>query len=79
VAGDKKVIVMGGADVIRQALAASYVDELVVEIAPVVLGAGKRLFEGFHKTLGLRQVSAVQSQWATHLRYRVERDQRTIP
>ena len=33
---------MGGADLIRQALAAGYVDELTVIVAPVVLGAGKR-------------------------------------
>lgn len=73
-AGDKQIVVMGGADVIRQALAGRYVDELVVTIAPVILGAGKRLFEGFDKTIGLRQISALQSPWATHLRYRVERD-----
>jgi hypothetical protein len=37
----------------------------------VVLGSGKRLFEGFDKTVGLEQVSAIQSPWVTHLRYRV--------
>ena len=46
VAGDKDIGIMGGADTIRQALAAGYVDELFVTIAPVVLGGGKRLFEG---------------------------------
>ncbi|MGH2697606.1 MAG: dihydrofolate reductase family protein [Actinomycetota bacterium] len=71
-AGDKDVGIMGGAEVIRQALDGGHLDELVVTIAPVVLGAGKRLFEGFGKTVGLEQVSARQSDWATHLRYRVE-------
>ena len=46
-AGDKDVNVMGGADVIRQALAAGLVDELSIIVAPVVLGGGKRLFDGF--------------------------------
>src|SRR6476469_7618527 len=46
-AGDQDVAVSGGADVIRQALAGGYVDELTVSIAPVVLGAGKLLFDGF--------------------------------
>ena len=46
-AGDKDVHVMGGADVIRQALDAGLVDELTIIVAPVVLGGGKRLFEGF--------------------------------
>ena len=43
-AGDKDVHVMGGADVIRQALEAGIVDELTIIIAPVVLGGGKRLW-----------------------------------
>jgi dihydrofolate reductase len=37
-AGDLDVFVMGGADVIRQALRAGYVEELTITIAPVVLG-----------------------------------------
>lgn len=50
-AGGKDVHVMGGADVIRQALEAGLVDELTIIIAPVVLGGGKRLFEGFSSSL----------------------------
>jgi dihydrofolate reductase len=72
-AGDKDVTVMGGADTIRQALAGGHVDELVVTIAPVVLGGGKRLFEGFDQSIDLRQVEARQSEWATHLRHRVKK------
>jgi dihydrofolate reductase len=37
-AGDRQVHVMGGADVIRQALAAGLVDELTIIIAPLTLG-----------------------------------------
>jgi len=72
-AGGKDVGIMGGADTIRQALAGGYLDELIVTIAPVVLGAGKRLFEGFDDSVDLQQVEARQSDWATHLRYRVRR------
>jgi hypothetical protein len=67
----KDVGIMGGADVIRQALAAGHVDELVVSVAPVVLGSGKRLFDGFDKDVELEQLGVVQSPWVTHLRYRV--------
>ena len=42
-AGGKDVDVMGGAEIIRQAIAAGLVDELTIIIAPVILGAGKRL------------------------------------
>jgi dihydrofolate reductase len=72
-AGDKDVHVMGGADVIRQALDAGLVDELTVIVAPVVLGGGKRLFEGFTKSLDLEQLGVRQSKYATFVDYRVKR------
>jgi dihydrofolate reductase len=71
-AGDKHVHVMGGADVIRQALAAGVVDELTIIIAPVTLGAGKRLFDGFGESLELEHLGVRQSPYATYLTYRVK-------
>ena len=72
-AGDKHVHVMGGADVIRQALEAGLVDELTIIVAPVVLGGGKRLFEGFSTPLELEHLGVRQSQYATFVDYRVKR------
>ncbi len=72
-AGDKDVSIGGGADVIRQALAAGYVDELAISTAPVVLGGGKRLFEGFEHDLDLEKLSVHSSQYATHTTYAVKR------
>lgn len=71
-AGGKNVHVMGGADVIRQALAAGLVDELTIIVAPIVLGGGKRLFDGFTQPLELEQLGARQSPWATFVDYRVK-------
>ena len=71
-AGDKHVHVMGGADVIRQALKAGIVDELSIIIAPVVLGGGKHLFEGFSETLELEHLGVRQSPLATFIDYRVK-------
>jgi dihydrofolate reductase len=71
-AGDKDVHVMGGADVIRQALAAGKVDELSIIVAPVVLGGGKRLFEGFEKDVELEHIGVRQSPFATFIDYRVK-------
>ena len=71
-AGSKDVSIMGGADVIRQALRAGYVEELSISIAPVVLGGGKRLFDDFKETLNLEHASIVQSPFATHITYRVQ-------
>jgi dihydrofolate reductase len=73
-AGEKDVNIMGGADVIRQALGAGLVEELTIIIAPVVLGGGKRLFEGFSKSLELEHIGVRQSQYATFIDYAVKRE-----
>lgn len=44
-AGDKMVQIIGGADVIQQALNSGLVDEFGVDIMPVLLGDGLRLLE----------------------------------
>jgi len=72
-AGGKDVAVGGGADVIRQALRAGHVEELSISLAPVVLGGGKRLFDGFDETLNLEHLRLLQSPFATHITYRVVR------
>jgi len=71
-AGGKDVSVMGGADVIRQALEARLVEELTIIVAPVVLGGGKRLFEGFTTPLDLEHIGVRQSPFATFIDYRVK-------
>ena len=72
-AGSKDVHVMGGADVIRQALEAGIVDELTIIVAPVVLGGGKHLFDGFSRSLELEHLGVRQSPFATFIDYRVKR------
>ena len=71
VAGDKDVAIGGGADVIRQGLAAGVVDELAIIIAPVVLGGGKALFDGFTTALDLEPIGVREMEWATLIEYRV--------
>ena len=72
-AGEKDVSVMGGADTIRQALEAGLVDQLTIIVAPVILGGGKRLFEGFTKDIDLEHRGVRQSQHATFIDYGVVR------
>ncbi|MDQ1647412.1 MAG: hypothetical protein QOJ50_3596 [Cryptosporangiaceae bacterium] len=72
-AGDAAVSLGGGADLIRQGLAAGVVDELAISTAPLVLGGGKRLFEGFEQDLDLEVLKTWSSQYATHVRYAVKR------
>ena len=71
-AGDADVSIAGGASTMRQALAAGVLDELTLDIAPVLLGAGERLFDGVADP-GLTPVDAVHSPYATHVRYRIGR------
>ena len=47
------------------------VDELAISTAPLVLGSGKRLFEGFEQDLDLEVLGTWSSPYATHVRYAV--------
>ncbi|MEV6645932.1 dihydrofolate reductase family protein [Amycolatopsis sp. NPDC051371] len=71
-AGDKDVVVMGGANVVDQSLAEGLVDELRIHLSPLVLGGGTRLFELVGRT-ALVQRSVTESPRATHLTYEVVR------
>jgi dihydrofolate reductase len=73
-AGDKDVAIGGGASVIQQYLAAGLLDELRLNIAPILLGDGKRLFDQAEAGPGeLEPVQAINSPKVTHLRYRINR------
>jgi dihydrofolate reductase len=72
-AAGKDVHVMGGGEIIRQALAAGLVDQLTIITAPVVMGAGKRLFDGFDESLDLEHLGVRQSPFATFVDYRLKR------
>jgi dihydrofolate reductase len=72
-AGDRAVSPGGGADLIRQGLAAGVVDELAISTAPVVLGGGKRLFEGFEQDVDLEILAVHPAPYAVHVRYAVHR------
>jgi dihydrofolate reductase len=74
VAGGKDVVIGGGASVIQQYLAAGLVDELQLHLAPVLLGAGTRLFD--HLGAGPKEFErtrVIESPFVTHLRFRVVR------
>jgi len=69
-AGERNVVIVGGASTTQQCLRAGLVDELEIGIAPVVLGGGKALFET-STALQLEKIRVLDSPGRTDIRYRV--------
>lgn len=66
----KDVRLGGGAEAAQQYLAAGLIDELQLNVVPVLLGAGERLFENVGNGLELEQTRVVHTPEVTHIRYR---------
>jgi dihydrofolate reductase len=64
------VRIAGGASTVRQAFAAGVLDEITLDVAPVLLGAGERLFDGVADP-GLQLMDVASSELVTHVRYRI--------
>ena len=71
-AGGRDVAIAGGAATVNQYLAAGLLDELRLHIAPVVLGAGERVFETV-PSQQLQLISARPAGSVTHVTYRMAR------
>ena len=71
-AGDGDVDISGGASAVRQAFASGELDELRLDIAPVLLGRGERIFDP-DVTPALELLETEHSPKASHVRYRVLR------
>src|SRR4029079_1482024 len=63
-AGESGVDIAGGASTVRQALLAGVVHALTLDIAPVLLGSGERIFDGV-ETFGFEPVEVLHSPLAT--------------
>ena len=70
-AGEKDVVIAGGAKVVNQYLAAGLIDELWLHIVPVTIGRGQRLFNdtpGLH----LKPVETRTTELVTHIKYAID-------
>jgi dihydrofolate reductase len=67
-AGGADVRLGGGASTVRQYLRAGLVDELHVPVAPVLLGAGERLFDDLGDALNGYECEIVNSASVAHFR-----------
>lgn len=70
-AGNKDVAIAGGAETVRQYLAAGLLDELRLHVAPMLLGSGERLLDGVGD-LSLEVVETSGTSLVTHVTYRVK-------
>jgi dihydrofolate reductase len=73
-AGDRNVNLMG-AEIPQQAIRAGLLDELQIHLIPVLLGAGKRLFEHLgNEPIELERIRVIEApEGVTHLRFRIRR------
>ena len=74
-AGDKDVNIIGAASTAQQCLKAGLADELHVDVMPVLLGRGLRIFENIaHERIQLERIKVMElPAGRTHLRYRIVR------
>ncbi|MBJ7600510.1 MAG: deaminase [Candidatus Nephthysia bennettiae] len=70
-AGDRDVMLAGGASVAQQYLAAGLIDEMELHIVPVLLHEGARLLEQLGDGPALQQVRSIEAPGVTHIKYRV--------
>lgn len=73
-AGSGDVLVAGGGQIVTQCVRAGLLDELRVDLVPIVLVGGVPLFEGTGLGgVALDPIEVVGSPVVTHIRYRVRR------
>ena len=70
IAGNKHVDV-GTASTLQQCLKAGLLDEIHIDLVPVVLGGGVKLFDKIETMPRLEQLDAIKGKDVTHMKYRV--------
>ena len=75
VAGERDVVVLGGATIIQECIRAGLLDELRLHLAHIVLGGGTSLFAGLDPaSLALQRTQVIDTDvGVTHLTFRVEK------
>ena len=68
-AGGKDIALAGGASAAQQYLKAELVDEMEINLVPILLGSGERLFEGVSDLKGLELVLTIATPNVVHLKF----------
>jgi dihydrofolate reductase len=73
-AGEKDVFISGGASAVQQAIKAALLDELRIDLAPVLFGEGIRLFEHLPaEAIDLETMEVIEGRGVTHLKLRLSK------
>jgi dihydrofolate reductase len=71
VAGEKNVGI-GGTQIVQQCLQAGLIDEIQIDLVPILLGAGIRLFDNLGpEPIELESIGVIEGSGVTHLKFRV--------
>ena len=74
VSGGKRVFISGGASAIQQTIGAGLLDQLRIDLAPVLLGEGVRLFDNLGiQNVELEATQVIAAEGVTHLTYRLRK------
>jgi dihydrofolate reductase len=71
-AAEDKIVSIGSASIVQQCIKAGLLDEIRIDLAPVLLGAGVRLLDRLGAApIHLERTRVVEAPGVTHLRYRI--------
>jgi dihydrofolate reductase len=72
-AGDKDILVAGGANVIQQFMEAGLLDEIQIHLVPILLGGGVRLLDNLDPKIKLEKIRVIDSPEVTHFKFRIKK------
>lgn len=73
-AAGKKNVGVSGTTIVQQCLQVNLLDEILIDLAPILLGAGTRLFDELgNMPIELEKISTIDTPSVTHLKYRVKK------
>ena len=70
-AGNKAVMVVGGANVIQQFIKAGWLEEIEIHLVPILLAEGTRLFDDLDQPIELERMQGTKPPDVTHLKFRI--------
>lgn len=73
IAQGKHITIMGGAKTIQKFMEKNYIDEIQLQLIPILLGDGKRLFDNLDTQVKLKPIKTISSKNAIHLQFSLEK------